>query len=270
VLGPARVKSSEEARLGAVLAPYRPLHVVVETTSAWPWVRDAVQAPEVTFVLDHARRLRAIGEATYKSDDIDAELLARMELAGLIPRVYAAPNDQREWATLIRHRVVLVGQRTACVNRVHAQLHLRGLHLERGRLLTRAAWCWVRTDAWPHLSLEQRALLRSHRRLIQESTRMIRAADRHIAKVAAQVPAAQLLATVPGIGPNRALLLCAELLPISRFRTPNHVASYAGLAPSSTQSGERGLKHGPIPAGAHRLAAGRARSRCRVACAALR
>jgi transposase len=235
-----------------VLEPYRPLRVVVETSSAWPWVRAVVQAPDVTFVLAHAKRLRAIAEATYKSDDIDAELLARMDLAGLIPSVYATPDEQREWATLIRHRTTLVESRTPLVNRVHAQLHLRGLHLERGRLLTRAGWRWLRTDAWPRLSLEQRALVRSHRRLIRELTGLIRATDRRIATVAAQVPAAQLLATVPGIGAQRALLLCAETLPIARFRTASHLASYAGLVPCTSQSGTRGVQHGPIPAGANR------------------
>jgi transposase len=252
VLGPTRVNADEPTRLVAVLERYRPLRVVVETSSAWPWVRDVVRAPAVTFVLAHAKRLRAIAEATYKSDDIDAELLARMDLAGLIPSVYATPDEQREWATLIRHRTPLVESRTALVNRVHAQLHLRGLHLERGRLLTRAGWRWLRTEAWPRLSLEQRALVRSHRRLIRELNGLIRSTDRRITTVADQVPAAQLLATVPGIGPHRALLICAETLPIARFRTAGHLASYAGLAPSSDQSGMRGIRHGPIPAGANR------------------
>jgi transposase len=206
----------------------------------------------VRFVLAHARRLRAIAEATYKSDDIDAELLARMQLAGLIPGVYPTPAGQRDWATLIRHRTTLVGQRTALLNRVHAQLHLRGLYLERGRLLTRAGWRWIRTNAWPELSVEQRALVRTHRRLIGELCRLIRALDRRIAQVAAPIPEARLLATVPGIGAHRALLICAEALPIARFRTAGHLASYAGLVPSSSQTGQRGIHHGPIPAGANR------------------
>jgi transposase len=252
VLGPVRVNASETARLVTLLQPYRPLHTVVETSSAWPWLHHVLQAPEVTFVLAHAKRLRAIAEATYKSDDIDAELLARMELAGLIPRVYVTPGEQREWATLLRHRTTLVTQRTALLNRVHAQLHLRGLSLERGRLGTQAGWHWVRTEAWPHLSVEQRALVRSHRQLIGELTKLVRAIDRRIAHVAASVPAAQLLATVPGIGAHRALLIAAEALPISRFPTAGHLASYAGLVPSSKQSGVRGVQHGPIPAGANR------------------
>lgn len=252
VLGPTRVKMDEAARLASLLTAYRPLAVVVETSSSWPPLRAALEAPEVRFVLAHARRLRAIAEANYKSDDIDAELLARMHLAGLIPTVYATPVEQREWATLIRHRTLLVGQRTALVNRVHAQLHLQGLSRERGQLLTRAGWQWLRRQAWPALSIEQRALVRTHRRLIGELCRLIRALDRRIAEVARPIPEAQLLQTIPGIGPHRALLICAEVLPIQRFRTPAHLASYAGLVPSSSQSGQRGVRHGAIPGGANR------------------
>ena len=104
-----------------------PLDAIMETSSSWPWLHELLTGAGVHFVLAHARRLRAIAEANYKRDDIDAELLARMRLAGLIPEVYPTPFAQREWATLLRHRTTLVTQRTALVNRIHAQLHMRGL-----------------------------------------------------------------------------------------------------------------------------------------------
>jgi transposase len=252
VLGPTRVKVEQTDRLLALLAPYRPLDAVMETSSSWPWLHEVLSGAGITFVLAHARRLRAIAEANYKSDDIDAELLARMRLARLIPEVYPTSAEQREWTTLLRHRATLIRQRTALANRVHAQLHLRGLHLKRGRLLTRAGRQWVRTEAWPHLELEQRAVVRSHFRLMAGLRRLIRAVDRHIAQVAATIPQAQVLCSITGIGPHRALTLCAEALPITRFRTPGHLASYAGLVPCSKQSGERPVRHGQIPRGANR------------------
>lgn len=252
VLGPTRVKVEHRDRLLALLAPYRPLDVVMETSSSWPWLHEVLTGAGMQFVLAHARRLRAIAEANYKRDDIDAELLARMRLAGLIPVVYPTPVAQREWATLIRHRATLVAQRTALVNRIHAQLHAHGLHLARGRLLTRAGRQWVRSEAWPHLGREQRALVRSHFRVMAGLRPLIRALDRHIAEVAVTIPEAHLLMTVAGIGPQRALVICAEVLPIARFRTPGHLASYAGLVPRSKQSGQAPVRHGRIPAGANR------------------
>ena len=252
VMKPTRVRVEERQRLLALLAPYRPLEVVMETSSSWPWLQELLNGTGIRLVLAHARRLRAIAEATYKSDDIDAELLARMQLAGCIPPVYVTPPAQREWATLIRHRTALVQQRTTIVNRLHAQLHTRGLHLARGRLLTRAGRQWLRREAWAQLSGEQRAIVRTHLRLLAGLRPLIQACDRHIADVAAVIPTAQRLMTIPGIGAHRALLICAEALPIGRFRTANHLTSYAGLVPRSKQSGQRAVRHGPIPQGANR------------------
>lgn len=252
VAGPTRVNVHEPGRLLALLAPYRPLDAVVETSSSWPWLHELLRGAGIHFVLAHARRLRAIAEANYKRDEIDAELLARMRLAGLIPEVFPTPFAQREWATLLRHRTTLVTQRTALVNRIHAQLHMRGLSLARGQLLTRAGRQWVRTEAWPRLSLEQRALVRSHFRVIAGLRPLIRALDHHIAQVAGTIPEAQLLTTITGIGSQRALMICAETLPITRFRTAGHLTSYAGLVPTSKQSGTATVHHGPIPAGANR------------------
>ncbi len=252
VFGPQRVRVHERQRLLELLEPYRPLDAVVETSSTWPWLHELLTPAGVHFVLAHAKRLRAIAEANYKRDEIDAELLARMRLAGLIPEVFPTPFAQREWATLVRHRGILVAQRTALANRIHAQLHQVGLELARGRLLTRGGQQWLRSTAWPALGTEQRRLVRTHLRLIHNLQPLIRALDRRIRQVAESIPETALLRSVPGIGPHRALVICAEALPIARFAKPEHLVSYAGLAPRSTKSGQRPVRYGEIPRGANR------------------
>ncbi len=78
VAGPIRIKNTQQDRLNDLLEQYQPLEVVVETSPAWPWLFDRLQGQGIDFVLAHAKRLRVIAEPNYKSDDIDAELLARM------------------------------------------------------------------------------------------------------------------------------------------------------------------------------------------------
>lgn len=109
----------------------------------------------------------------------------------------------------------------------------------------------MRETAWPRLGPEQRRLVRTHEGLIDGLRRMIRALDRRIENVGEEIPAVAVLQTVPGIGPFRGLLIAAEVQPIARFTTPNHLVSYAGLAPSSARSGMK-VRYGPIPAGANR------------------
>lgn len=252
IVAPTRVPCSNPRRLIELLAPYRPLEAVVESSPGWAWLRDILVAADIGFVLAHATRLRAIAEANYKKDEIDAELLARMRIAGCIPEVHAKGPAQRELVLVVRHRVWLVRNRTALVNRMHAQLHAVGLRLERGRLLTKKGQRWVRESAWPSLRTEQRRLIRTHLRLVRELQGTIRGLDRRIRQLARQEPACALLETIPGIGAYRALVIAAEVQPIRRFLTADRLVSYAGLAPTSSSSGLRGVRYGALPRGANR------------------
>jgi transposase len=61
-----------------------------------------------------------------------------------------------------------------------------------------------------------------------------------MATIEAQVehdPQAQLLCTMPGIGPYSALLILSEIGEIRRFPSARHLCSYAGLVPSVYASG---------------------------------
>jgi len=248
-----RIRNEDNQRLLELLKGHRPIEAVVETSPAWPWLYDLLAGEAgIDFVLAHAKKLRAIAEANYKKDEIDAELLARMRVAGVIPEVYPKPIETREQALLVRHRARLVRIRTAAANRVHAEIQSVGLRLERGKLLTNGGRQWVADNAWPLFGPEQRRLVRTHWALIRGVRPMIRSLDRQIERVGEQIPAVSVLRTIPGIGPYRGLLIATELLPIERFATPGNVVSYAGLAPRHAQSGLRPIRHGNIPAGANR------------------
>jgi transposase len=60
------------------------------------------------------------------------------------------------------------------------------------------------------------------------------------ARDAAVLPAAARLAEIPGVSENLARAIIAEIgLDMSRFPTPGHLVSWAGLAPVTAQSGTR-------------------------------
>jgi len=247
-----RIANRRADQLVELLEALRPVEVVVETSPAWPWLYDLLSGRGYGFVLAHAKRLRAIAESNYKRDEVDAELLARMRLAGLIPEVHPKDIETREQAVLVRHRARLVRLRTAAASRIHAELHSVGLHLERGRLLTKGGHQWVREHAWPMLGPEQRRLVRTHWALIKGLSALIRPLDRQIQRVGEELPAVHVLRSIPGIGPYRGLLIATEVMPIERFARPEHLVSYAGLAPRTSQSGMKPVRHGQIPAGANR------------------
>ncbi|MDP2497411.1 MAG: IS110 family transposase [Candidatus Palauibacterales bacterium] len=251
-----RVPIGDGEPLVAALEGPRPLDAVVESCPFWPWIHDTLQPTEVGFHLANANRLEAIASSETKTDSVDAELLARMLGGGLIPEVYPKPPRQRDLCRLIRHREALVRERTSLLNRIHGHLQQQGLQLGREKLRTDEGRTWLREEAWPWLSPEQKALIEGHQELITELSDQIEELDGRIRDEAQERPPAQLLQTVPGIGTFRSVLLVAEVSPIERFPSPAELVSFAGLAPTTSDSGKGEAVHGPIPQGANRRVRG--------------
>ena len=64
--------------------------------------------------------------------------------------------------------------------------------------------------------------------------------SRHeLAPIARSDPRAQLLHTIPGVGPLISLTFASEIGDVSRFSSASKLVGYAGLAPRISQSGER-------------------------------
>lgn len=237
------------------LQGYRPLEVAVETCPFWPWIHDVLEPTDIGFHLAHASELEAIAKAETKTDSVDARLLARMLAAKLIPEVYPKPASQREIVHLVRHRAALVNERTRLACRIHSHLHQQGLQLAREKLLGQQGRQWLRQKAWRCLSPEQQALAETHLELIDTLTPQIEQLDGRIKERGEEHPGASLLQTIPGIGPYRSLLLVGEVSPVSRFPSPDHLVSYAGLAPRTRSSGGK-TWYGSTPQGANRWVRG--------------
>jgi transposase len=250
-----RVPIEDGSPMLEALAGVRPLEVAVETCPFWPWIHDVLEPTEIGFHLAYAKELESIANAETKTDSVDARLLARMLAAQLVPEVYPKPADQREIVHLVRHRAALVTQRTGLACRIHSHLHQRGLELPREQLLGRKGRRWLLEEAWPSLSPEQHGVIETHLALIDALEPEIERLDVRIQERAWEHPGASLLQTVPGIGPYRSLLLMGEITPISRFPSPDHLVSYAGLAPRTRSSGGK-TRYGSTPQAANRWVRG--------------
>jgi transposase len=67
------------------------------------------------------------------------------------------------------------------------------------------------------------------------------------------LPEAAILRSLPGIGPRLGARIAVEIGSIRRFRTPAHLAAYAGLGPTPWQSGTSINAQVPSRFGNHRL-----------------
>ena len=103
-----RVPIGDGEPLLEALDGLRPLKAVVETCPFWPWIHDTLEPTEVGFHLAHASKVEAIGKSEVKTDEIEARMLARLPSVGLVPEVYAKPEEQRDLVRKVRHRKRLV------------------------------------------------------------------------------------------------------------------------------------------------------------------
>jgi transposase len=77
--------------------------------------------------------------------------------------------------------------------------------------------------------------------------------DKEIEHAFFALPEAAILHSLPGIGPRLGARIAVEIGSITRFRTPGHLAAYAGLGPTPWKSGTSINANRPSRLGNHRL-----------------
>jgi len=95
------------------------------------------------------------------------------------------------------------------------------------------------------LEPEAELMIRSDLRLLQSLQQEIDRFEQRLAREAYNRRQARLLMTLPGVDLTVALGFLAAVGDIRRFNTPEQVASYLGLTPSTRQSAQK-CYHGPI------------------------
>jgi transposase len=215
--------------------------VAFEAAYGWGWLVDLLEGLELQPHLVHPSRCKAIASARLKNDKVDAETLAQLLRADLLPEAWIAPQPVRDLRALLRHRASLVRLTTSLKNRVHAVLADRGIRVEQ-RLWSQAGRDWLTS-----LELERvpREIIDDCCGLIDTLARPIGRLEREIGKLAKPDPRVTALMALPGIGRLTAMLLVAEIGDIGRFPTARKLCAWAGLTPAVRNS-DRKVRHGHI------------------------
>jgi transposase len=219
----------------------------------------ALESGTVAFFV--ARQLRALGltpvvvdahevrlkaqRPRQKSDRRDAHELCEGLRRGVYRSIIHIPplpiSALRETLSRRRH---FVRVQTAEINAAKHVLRAAGLGQHKANLRTGTGWAKLSAALETQPSL-QRALS-YHQALWQQAQAQVHTLEQQLAEQ--QQPfAADLrrLQTLPGVGPIVALTVVAVFSEVERFPSAKHVASYAGLVPTTYQSGERD-RHGHI------------------------
>jgi transposase len=210
------------------------------------WISEQLQELGHEVIVANVRELRAISHSDRKSDQVDAEKLARY--ARLDPNILRPIShrtvEQQKALTLIRARELLVRLRTAAVNAV------RGLTKTCGyRMPASSTTCFAQRGQAVMPPGLQRALGPVLEQ-IAEMTIKIKQYDREIQRMTqTEYAETQPLLTIQGVGHITALTFVLTLGDKERFGRSRDVGCYLGLRPRRSQSGEHDPQLGITKAG---------------------
>jgi transposase len=225
------------------LKPHQEVQVAIESTgNLWTRIYDRLEQEQIRVVLTNPKKTKALTENKIKTDRIDARLLADLLRGNLLKASYVPPREIRIQRSIIRERARLVETRTILKNRIHTLLDKYDLHPPFTDLFGKHGLEWLSAV---QLQPGDRVILDVNLEQLQSLTRSIDALTANIALSAVDNPEVKLLMGFTGIDYYGAMLLLNEIGPIARFPSAKKLVGYAGLAPSTHQSGNVTI-HGHI------------------------
>lgn len=230
IAGRARVGCSPEA-VAKFFALYRGATVAMETGTHVRWVAALAEAAGLRVLVGNARKLRAIWASRQKSDERDAEMLARIARVDpkLLHPVHLRGEAAQRLLAMLRARDQLVAARSALVS------HVRGVVKSFGARIPKCSTECFHKKA--ELPAALRDVLGPLLATLEQHTTTIRTYDRRIEEQVATNPDAQRLTQVPGVGPLIALAFVLTIEEAGRFENSRTVGAFIGLAPRRDQSG---------------------------------
>jgi transposase len=235
IMEEGRLRTTPET-FGRRFASERSLRIAIEAGTHSPWVSRVLEECGHEVLVANARKLRLIYANKRKTDEIDAENLAR--LARLDPKLLYPLKHRGEGSqahlAIIRSRQALVGARTQMVN------HVRGAVKSFGARLPKCPARSFHKRASEHIPEALLPALGPILEQIGSLTQRIRDYERQLESISKEhYPETELLGQVEGIGTLTALTFVLTLEDPYRFEKSRMVGAYLGLVPATDRSGER-------------------------------
>jgi transposase len=234
VVEEGRLRTNPEA-FRRRFASEQPMRIAIEAGTHSPWVSRVLEECGHEVLVANARKLRLIYANKRKTDEMDAENLAR--LARLDPKLlYPLKHRGQECQAhmaIVHSREALVGTRTQLVN------HVRGTVKSFGARLPKCPARSFHKRAKEHIPEALLPALDPILEQIGSLTERIQKYDRKLEEISKEsYPETDLLRRVEGIGPLTALTFVLTLEDPHRFEKSRSVGAYLGLVPATDRSGD--------------------------------
>lgn len=238
--------------LASYLGALQPSRVIVETCAeAFGIARSATAAGhQVRVVPATLAPSLGVGARGIKTDVRDARALSEASCRMDLPSVHIPSVESRQRKSACGMREALVGSRTQLINTVRGWMRAEAERVKTGapESFPERVRAHLQRAGRPVPSYVERQL-----GMIDSLTAQIFEADAEVKTLATTDEVCRRLMTVPGVGPNNAVLFRAILDEQSRFESAASVGSYLGLTPSERSSSTKTRRSGITKAGSPRM-----------------
>jgi transposase len=236
VMEEGRLRTTPEALRRRFASERPPMRIAIEAGTHSPWVSRVLEQCGHEVLVANARKVRLIYANKRKTDEMDAENLARLARVDpklLYPLKHRGEDSQAHMA-IVRSRQALVDCRTQLVN------HVRGAVKSFGARLPKCPARSFHKKAAEHIPEPLLPALGPILEQIGSLTERIRDYERKLEEISKEhYPETELLRQVEGIGPLTALTFVLTIEDPYRFEKSRSVGAYLGLVPARDQSGDR-------------------------------
>jgi len=210
--------------------------IALETSGHYYWLVEAMEKaghhPKLAHALEVKKRSGRKGK---KTDQEDAQALAMLLRNGTLPVVWIPPRELRDQREMLRLRMSLSRQRTRVKNRIHGALSRYNVQLTGDPYS--GEWRRQLAARMPELPEHTRQSVVWQLAMLDFVEVQMEQVEKQLLQILSKMPEADLLKTLPGVGPILSMVLTLEIGKVERFDTAAHLASYSGLVPGVSSSG---------------------------------
>ncbi len=220
----------ENDKVASYLSQFKVGRVAMESSTCVAPLYRQLKKEGFDAVVSHPKKTKLIAQTKIKCDRVDSMAIAQLLRTDWLPLSYVPDEENDALREKVRRRAFLVRERVRLRVKIKSYLMYQGLKWPTDHGL------WTKDGVvWLHgLNL---APVESYLRLIGLFSEEIKLLSKELQGLAREDEDVGLLMTIPGIGYYSALLICSEIGDVSRFAFGENLCSYAGLVPSTYQSG---------------------------------
>ena len=217
-------------------------HTAYEAGFSGFWAQRALTKAGIDAIVVHAADIPTTDkQRDQKNDKRDSRKISTSLRSGELRGIYVPAEQSLKDRSVIRERMSIARSERRVKHQIKSYLMFEGLDIPED--LEKRYWSarfikWLdqikteRADVTLALLLGRLDKMRQVRLGAIEELRALSRQERHSRLY-------ELLLSVPGVGLLTAMALIGEIIDMGRFKTIDHLYSYAGFIPSSKSSGER-------------------------------